>query len=264
MSRVREGHSPRAIVHKQILEAAASRPDATLDEIAEEVGSATPDLVDRVLEEFGDPADEATGDDSETANSPDGGHADGRTEPQSENPTERDTETMSENGQSAPATDDTEKQDDGDDESASASSKPDTLAEMTDRQRETLRAVHDDPGASQGAIADRLGVSRATVSRRLGEVPGFEWDDRAGFVADLFEEEPAGDGATDEEVATRLGALERQVAALQADVDAAGDDGSEAGAPLPPGLAHKVVHACLESDRVSEDEELRLLEHLLR
>ena len=33
---------------------------------------------------------------------------------------------------------------------------------------------------------------------------------------------------------------------------------------LPPELAHKVVHAAIDSDRISEAEELLLLEALLR
>jgi hypothetical protein len=32
---------------------------------------------------------------------------------------------------------------------------------------------------------------------------------------------------------------------------------------IDPELAHKVVHACLNSDRISEEEELRLLKQLM-
>ena len=49
---------PRAMVHRRILDVAASRPDATLSAIAGEVSGASPSLVERVLDEYGDPAGE--------------------------------------------------------------------------------------------------------------------------------------------------------------------------------------------------------------
>lgn len=49
--------APRALVHKQILSAAAEMPEASLEEIADEVAGASTPLVERVLEEYGDPAD---------------------------------------------------------------------------------------------------------------------------------------------------------------------------------------------------------------
>jgi hypothetical protein len=67
---VRSGHDtdpsiPRAHIHREILDAAADAPDASLDAIADEVPSATADLVDRVLAEYGDPA-AASGESAET------------------------------------------------------------------------------------------------------------------------------------------------------------------------------------------------------
>lgn len=38
----------------------------------------------------------------------------------------------------------------------------------------------------------------------------------------------------------------------------------ETGERLDPELAHKVVHACMNSERITEDEKLRLLEELMR
>jgi len=35
-------------------------------------------------------------------------------------------------------------------------------------------------------------------------------------------------------------------------------------AGLDPELGHKVVHACMNSERITEDEELRLFEELIR
>lgn len=47
---------PKSIRHKQVLDLARDRPDASMEEIAERVQSATPDLVEQVLDEYGDPA----------------------------------------------------------------------------------------------------------------------------------------------------------------------------------------------------------------
>lgn len=54
--------TPRAIIHKRILDVAREHPNASIERIAGEVSGATPDLVDRVLDDYGDPAE----DDGET------------------------------------------------------------------------------------------------------------------------------------------------------------------------------------------------------
>jgi transcriptional antiterminator len=46
---------PRAAVHKQILDTAETQTEASMEEIANHVSGATVKLVDRVLEEYGDP-----------------------------------------------------------------------------------------------------------------------------------------------------------------------------------------------------------------
>lgn len=48
--------APRAVIHKRILESAETQPDASLVELSTEVAGASPDLVERVLDEYGDPA----------------------------------------------------------------------------------------------------------------------------------------------------------------------------------------------------------------
>ena len=69
---------------------------------------------------------------------------------------------------------------------------------------------------------------------------------------------PGGESVTElteqlEAVTERLESLERRL-----------EDGSasESGALSDPELAHKVVHACLSADNISEDEELRLLKEM--
>ena len=58
---------PRAVIHKQILDAAEARPDATIEELATAVSGATADLVERVLDEYGDPNRELPPDSSGNA-----------------------------------------------------------------------------------------------------------------------------------------------------------------------------------------------------
>ena len=49
--------SPKALIHKQILEKAEESPDLSIKTLAESVSGASPDLVQRVLDEYGDPGD---------------------------------------------------------------------------------------------------------------------------------------------------------------------------------------------------------------
>ena len=53
---------PRSVRHKRVLDIAAEQPDASMEEIAEEVPSATADLVERVLDDYGDPAEDVVDD----------------------------------------------------------------------------------------------------------------------------------------------------------------------------------------------------------
>ncbi|MFB6191979.1 MAG: hypothetical protein ABEI11_01515 [Haloarculaceae archaeon] len=55
MSQSREPDTPRAVIHKRILDVAADQPDASMAAIADEITGATTDLVERVLDEYGDP-----------------------------------------------------------------------------------------------------------------------------------------------------------------------------------------------------------------
>jgi DNA-binding CsgD family transcriptional regulator len=278
MSRVeKERGQPRAMVHRRILDVAESQPEATLEEIAEKVSTATQELVEQVLEDYGDPGNE----DAETTET-------------------TETEPMTQNGQTASETDE-----------PTGTEYPDAES-LSPKQRETLQLVHENPDRTQVDIADTLGVSRATVSRRLNDISGFEWQDRNAFTRAVFDGAPgsgesleiddaddapegddemdaetgdetdkerdaeAGDGTDDDrdaeagdrtneetggqvDVDERLAEFDKRLGALEASVDG----GQTATVGLPPELAHKVVHACMESDRISEDEELQLLKAVL-
>ncbi|QLH81830.1 helix-turn-helix transcriptional regulator [Halosimplex pelagicum] len=347
MSRADRGaDQPRAMIHRRILDVAESNPDATLAAIAEEVSGASPDLVGRVLDEYGDPGSDPEPD------AQDDQHMNAT------NPGTSETDSASE--QDGSATDE-------------AAGTP-AAADLSEKRRRTLRALYERPGASQGDLAEQLDVTRATVSRRLNAIPGFEWGDRRAFAESVFDgtaqsdagAEPGDDpdvepavgertGPTDSDVTdasdsegaevadpdgtegsddggddgdidaedagadatvaestgaessdaepagvdsanggdadpslgrssagtegrgavdpAALDAVEGALADLEARVEAvesraaepgtaesrAAEPGESGGAALPPELAHKVVHACMESDRITEDEELDVL-----
>lgn len=317
-----EDRVPRAMIHRRILDVAGDAPDASMEAIADEVSGASIDLVERVIEEYGDPADRetasgsadgTTGSGHESTESPtDDGPADasgsdvptdaerGATDGTTD--AERGTAEREETVMSQNATEPSEGEPNGGGET-----RPDP-DDLTEKQWETVRAVYENPGAPQEVIADRLGVTRATVSRRLNDLPGFEWSERKAFAESLFEDAETGtpgDGRPAETVAgngvSSDGGSETSPAAGNGASSPAGNEdetgnGNEAGngseakvgttaesgadpseaiadlerrvaaiegnaesRSLPPELVHKVLHACMESDRISEDEELELL-----
>lgn len=275
MSRTGEAPStPRATIHKQILDAAEADPDASLEAIADEVSGASVDVVRRVFEEYGDPHHESaevpepTEGRSEDANGDRADHADGaRT-----------------NGD----------EDDGDEPTERT---PDPT-ELRDEQEAVLRLIRRQPEASQATLAEEFDVTRPTISRWVNDLPGFEWDERAAFAREVLGDAPIeaadgsaavaagpssnGDGgaAADEEsgaepaaesepagagVEERLAAIERRLDELAhgRDGDGDGEDGGTSGGDLDADLARRVVQACMHAERISEEEELRILKALL-
>lgn len=215
MSRSGEDHEtgqPRQ--HKQILEAAADDPDASLAELAERVPGVSTETVERVL------------DDAET---------------------------------DEPADDGTDAYPDRDD--------------ISERQIRTLQAIAAHPDATQRDIASFLDVTAATVSNRVNSLPGFEWDDRRRFVKEVLELDtvPGEDrsaliASSDIELHETIGdlidrveRLERRLKAL----DTNRSDGSRGLLAEDPELARKVVHLCMESEDISDEEELRILQHFV-
>ncbi len=353
------------MIHRRILDVAESDPDASMAAIAEEVSGASPSLVERVLDEYGDPgrdpdpedesmnaantsppetepATDTDGSNDETGESP--SDADGNSTDTDDSPTDTEGSTgaddsPTESGASTePGESPPEPEDSAADASADTGGEAPTAADLSEKQRRTLRALYERPGASQGDLAEELDVTRATVSRRLNAIPGFEWGERRAFAEAVFgdgvrgesddgagdattrettagdaatretaaddavnteegsttsgtdageresgtgpgdpgadnpeagdpgaDNPEAGDPGTDDAIEGELADLEARVEAVESRVHATHDaDGEGAGAPLPPELAHKVVHACMESDRVTEDEELEVLRAFMR
>jgi hypothetical protein len=244
---------PRSMRHRQVLDVAEEHPDASIDEIASMVPSATADLVENVFDEHGDPAaDEA-----------------GKAEPEDaeEGSAELPQERENTNHDTTASADEAANPESG--EPAEV-----TLEALSERQRELLEVVAARPDATQDEIADHFHVTPATVSRWASDIEGFEWSDRAEVVARAFEtpstavstdggattatggnESDAPDDAV-EDLEGRLDRLESRLADLES-TGSADDDGIDVE------LAHKLAHACLQSEAISENEELRILEWLL-
>lgn len=172
-----KGNGPKSIRQKRILSLAAENPDASMAQLADEVATATPEVVESVLETYGDPAESPmSGGQAEQTATSDGGSPN----PESESVTV-DEATGGTTGTQSPV--ELAKQADPEDVPSSTSGdsvpSPETL---TPKQRETLVAIRDHPDATQRELAEILGVSAPTVSNRVNAIPSFEWDQRRLFV----------------------------------------------------------------------------------
>lgn len=217
--------TPRAVIHKQILDAAADWPDAAMGAIASDIPMATTDLVERVLDEYGDPAAD-----------------------QSTDPLESEPPPMAEER------------------------TPVDLDDFSGMQRETLRAIMEHPDATLSEIGDALGVSAPTVSNRVNDIEGFDWTDRQTFVETLFETrgptmqeettEPMASNGTGTETTTTQ--LAERIETLEQEVEDLYDIDEPESVLDDPDLVHKVLHACLKADNITEKEELQILKMLHR
>jgi transcriptional regulator with XRE-family HTH domain len=202
VGRPQRSSTPRALIHKKILEAAATMPEATMAEVADEVSGASTDLVERVLAEYGDPADSESDSGESPADTGDESPVDTGGEPPAETGGEPTVETQSESAEAGPrpdqsddrvGTDDSERADAGGSETESETMTDDTPVrapeELSDKELAVLEVVAERPDATQEEIADVLGVSRATISKRASGIEGFDWQRRATFVDRLFEDE---------------------------------------------------------------------------
>lgn len=151
---------PRAVIHKRILDVAAEKPDASLEELADEFPSATPELVERVFDEYGDPADDDSSDDGDLpADQSDESvtTADDSAEPAAATPATS-PETANDT-----ADDQSEAEYETADLAPSHSESGLTVDDLTEKQRETLRAIYEYPNASQRDIADHLRKQRGLI-----------------------------------------------------------------------------------------------------
>lgn len=214
---------PRSMRHKQILEAAADHPDASLETISSKIPTATPDLVERVLDEYGDPAK----DQSDTSF-----------------------------------------------EELDGSSRQDDMLphpnDLSPKEYELLRMIFEHPQASQRELGKKLDVSRTTISNRANSIEGFDWDNRQTFVEAMFETEltetsevvsqispnDTENQPTKDHLLERINEIEKHVE------DLIGPNES-CSAFEDPELIHKIIHASMKSETITEDEELQILKAIL-
>jgi len=244
---------PKSMRHKQILDIAKENPEASMEAIASKVPSATVDLVKQVLEEYGDPGNDQAESTVET-------------------------------------------------EDSAASQKTDypDPADLTEKQLTTLHEITEHPEASQKELAEILDVSASTICNRVNGIDGFDWKERQAFVESLFEgvkieetdddthlmtekTEPgmnssketgestseANSGAKDSAMATNgtepatTNDLEERVTVLEQQSDNRTTDEFRSVFD-DPDLAHKVIRLCITADDLTEEEEHRILESILK
>jgi len=253
-----EPSRPKSMRHKRILDVAADDPDASIGDLARAVPSATPDLVERVLNEYGDPADNGgepsmtDGDEGETTTA-DGGEtttADTETEPTAG------SGDVSDQFAGATVTDESA------DDTAGASGVVDP-ASFTPAERETLWAIQANPEATQRTLADELGVSAATVSQRVNGIEGFEWSDRESFVDRVFDTDPTAPMTSSDDTETTDQSVAETLQALDAKLERLTEQRATQTPFEDPELIAKVVHACLDAETISTEEELEIIEALV-
>lgn len=213
----------RSIRHQEILEIAAEKPERSMEDIAAEVPSATTSLVERVLDEYGDPATDSH-------------------EPKVSAKTEEEpVEDQNYDG-------------------------PDEDEHLTDAELEVLRAIHSKPAASQRTLAESLDLSAATISKRAKAIDGLEWDHRESFVREFFdanpnllEEDDIDEGNLSVMRRTDIDGLRAEIDLLNERIDSLATEHESSGCFEDPELAHKVIHACMQSEEFSSDEELAVI-----
>lgn len=225
---------PRAIVHKKILDVAEDEPDASIEELAELVNGVSADLVEQVLEEYGDPV------------------ADSPTEVEEESPSQT-TDVVTEGNPSIQ-------------EGESDQENEIDYEKITDKQQETLRAIHKNPEATQKELAEDFDVSSSTICHRVNSIDGFEWNDRHEFVKQIFEnkkspkETKMSANQPSPDLAHEIDELHQRIQGIEQNLE---KESRSQTAFDDPDLVHKVVHACMHSDQISEEEELRILKGLV-
>lgn len=230
--------SPRAIIHKNVLDAARDDPGASAEELANGVPGVTVEVVTNILEEYGDPAEQSTV------------PADG--EPADQDSTQKPelNKTMKPNGHYEQFAIE--------------------WSDLTNKQQETLRAIREHPEATQADLSDLLGVSSATINTRVNSIEGFDWEQRHTFIDQVLEQNaPAdsvekddsaatdGSGIEQQELAQRVQTLEEQIQQLDSRLT---NDQQTLGSLIEdPELAHKILRACLNSESIGEEEELSII-----
>lgn len=221
---------PRAVIHKKILDEASSSPNASVEELASRVSGASEGLIERVLDEYGDPA-------------------------------ENEVNSKKSSGGQSPGTD-------GDEAMSNVSEQPAfgngiEPEEIDDQQWKILTAIQENPDATQNELADIFDVSQSTIYNRLHSIPAFDWQHRQRFVETVLEktdrqqDEPAPTRVTGREATEQIEGLARRMERLEQRLDQQTPD--DRALFDDPDLACKIIRACMNSNEISEEEEDRIL-----
>lgn len=286
--------SPKAIIHKQILDIAEANPEAPLERIADEVSGASTELVERVLEKYGDPADDSTQQPPSTDTSaPEPTTTDTKygsiglareedhTAPQAlEHNNDEEAVSADRGDEEAPAqSSENQKDNSGESEvTEMAESGRAGIEELSEEQREVLRAISEHPEATQEELAEQFDVTAGTISRWVNEIPEFEWQQREEFVASYVESSgTVSDGGIQTEGTSKKESMdaEERLDTLEGEVDSIQDhirkleEGAVSGeaahsSAIDPELMAKVVRACIADDQINNDEEITIITKLLR
>jgi hypothetical protein len=198
---------PRAIIHKKVLDAAESNPNASMEQLAEQISGASLSIVERVLAEYGDPGTLAGGNEDaeslekatdEASSGPDAAltiHERGSIEISADS--EQGTfEAITDGDGSTPNEEREMKPEPGTEagnsiDETGEESSPISPSDLTEKQLETMQVIATRPDATQVELGEILGVTSATINQRINAIDGFQWSRRHEFVDDLFEETPA-------------------------------------------------------------------------
>lgn len=141
--------------------------------------------------------------------------------------------------------------------------------ELTPKQRETLQAIREHPDATQRELADRLDVTSPTISVRVNNIDGFDWENRQTFVESVFDDSGSrtdGDGRNrvDSDVADEIDDIAQQLESISETCNRLVSEPSESvDFDFDTGLGHKITHACMEASCITEEEEQRVLEMMI-
>ena len=269
MSKSTKGRTaPKSMRHKQILDVAAENPEASIAELAAEVPSATADLVERVLEEHGDPAESDEPEVSDESQSASSTESQPHPAPDALSSTERETLRAIQRHPTASQRDLAEKLGVT---ASTVSNRVNGIDGFDWASREEFAdAVFDDEAPESTATADDSDGASDAGPTASESVPD-EADGR-GSGADTATESrsPAEPATAAGEVNTTLMTFQSTVedlsdklADLEGQVETVTDGGDSPQPFQDPELVHKVVHACMDSENISEEEELRILDSLL-
>lgn len=211
---------PKSMRHKRILDVAEDKPDASMEELAEGVPSATADLVENVLETYGDPA---------------------VTEPE----TPPDSEIDESGGSRYP------------DEDSLSSIQRETLQAILEHPEATQRELGDLLEVSPATISNRVnsiphfdwGDRTRFATTVLTNPP----------TTDDKDPNPPMTNSNGTDTTTSMETdIPDHVRTMEDRIEGEETDTSEDSAFVDSKFAYKVLRACIESEDITEEEERRL------